>query len=943
MCNRKIRGCIVLSSLVILCLCFVSAVSFFAPQNTANALSSTTSTTDIGKILIEDYENNSKKFDAEQLDKLYAQITGIPNATYNDVSSAAKEKRDSEFFFNKNGNKAITLTIDGIVWQAVYLSNNRDKDPILTLWQASSTQTAQWNYHSDSGDANTKIPSNMYSTSMIRTITLNASGRYYTSNDGSGETPVSQDASNAYAKFTMSSVTGSLTDFIDKPANVEWQEKQISHLVNNSAYDFNNDAYGDVGSGGGDFNANWNSGMVNYYGKTDYSAWKNDYIWLPSMTEAGWYEGSFTARGLWNTIALERGNASGDDSWLRSASSGSYSRSDTILADGFGSNNPSTTEFFAVRPAFHLNLKKVEDATLRPFTEPKNISSTYNGEVQTLETLKSDIDWYNSAFADPSIVEVKYLTSTGSELSGDNLPKNKGNYKIQLKILQPKDYSWGDSTGESDVTRIIDFEIVAKKLSVDFKVDNTASPPTATAKPTNLCNGDSGLLNSILRIHYTGTTGTTSYDSYEAPSQVGSYTAKVEIDSSVTGSSNYELDKTYSSAIKIDPQVISMPEIEPEEGSTLWYTYNGDNQYYIVTGYNSSQMEITIADEYVGLFEWDADGESIIVKNAGEYKDALKVTLKNAYNSVTGEGLNVWDATSKDTQDKYLSFTVNKAEIKLDVYTADNKTSNVLNGVIGNSSLDVMIELSSKPLESIGITLTAQATTGSAEPTPISSFNVSSLTTTTSLDISSFKTVRTYAIGVKTDSENYTVTMSRDITLSMKRVNNPNLIWLLRDTNGIPYEVEVDPSTKDVEFDGAKFVYNGKAYSIEVSEPSGYSVQGTIETVLEGTTTALNEIKNAGTYITTVKLVKDGETTSTAYTIKWTVEKAVIDLSNVKWKYDGKLPYNGGAEVKAELEEGSIPEQLEPKYDGNKGGTSVGGSDGSGTVNVTFALKEGYR
>ncbi|MDE7079806.1 MAG: hypothetical protein K2O95_06815, partial [Clostridia bacterium] len=48
-------------------------------------------------------------------------------------------------------------------------------------------------------------------------------------------------------------------------------------------------------------------------------------------------------------------------------------------------------------------------------------------------------------------------------------------------------------------------------------------------------------------------------------------------------------------------------------------------------------------------------------------------------------------------------------------------------------------------------------------------------------------------------------------------------------------------------------------------------------------------------------------------------------------------------EVKAELEEGSIPEQLTATYGGSLGGTSVGGSDGSGTVNVTFALKEGYR
>ncbi|MDE7079124.1 MAG: hypothetical protein K2O95_03295, partial [Clostridia bacterium] len=64
-----------------------------------------------------------------------------------------------------------------------------------------------------------------------------------------------------------------------------------------------------------------------------------------------------------------------------------------------------------------------------PLTIPKAISVDYNGNVQTLETLKSDIDWYNSKYADTSAVKVEYLTSTGSVLSSSDYPKNAGKYK----------------------------------------------------------------------------------------------------------------------------------------------------------------------------------------------------------------------------------------------------------------------------------------------------------------------------------------------------------------------------------------------------------------------------------------------------------------------------------------------------------------------------------
>ena len=131
--------------------------------------------------------------------KLYAQLTGNPNATYDNVVSAAQSTRNSEDFYNQNSNKAITLTIDNKVWSAMYLSTNNDGDPILTLWLASSTETAQWNAHAVNANAN--VPSNMYGTSMIRAITLNNGGTYYTSNSGSGAQTVAQDPSKQLCKI----------------------------------------------------------------------------------------------------------------------------------------------------------------------------------------------------------------------------------------------------------------------------------------------------------------------------------------------------------------------------------------------------------------------------------------------------------------------------------------------------------------------------------------------------------------------------------------------------------------------------------------------------------------------------------------------------------------------------------------------------------------------
>ncbi|MDE5990675.1 MAG: hypothetical protein K2H36_03710, partial [Clostridia bacterium] len=469
--KKKIKGYFALTVILITCLCIVSAMSFFMPYKRTEAISDLQQVKDLGNLLVDNYEGKEKIFDGNQLSKLYSALLSEDGATYADVKSATSGangvKTSEDFRSEYNDGKDLVVTIGGIEWSAMYLSTNRSGDPILTLWQASSTQTAKWNYHSVNANAN--IPSNMYSTSMIRTITLNAGGTYYTSNAGTGATPVSQDASNTYAKFTMDSVTGSLTDFIDKPANVAWQEKQISHLVNGYAYDFNNDAYGNVGSGGGS-NANWYSGMVNYYGKTDYGAWANDYIWLPSKTEAGWCETSYTARGLWKTHALERGNAGGVNSWLRSAHVDYYSIARTLLADGSDYNSPSTTDSFAVRPAFHLNLAKVEEASTAPIPQTKGDTKKYydngNDVVFELDKIGSDYVDINVAATD---MEGNSLSSPSYTVNNSVLSFNANQVGKYVVTVKPKDGEcWADGTNsEKSYTYYLKYHVTPLLFASD--------------------------------------------------------------------------------------------------------------------------------------------------------------------------------------------------------------------------------------------------------------------------------------------------------------------------------------------------------------------------------------------------------------------------------------------------------------------------------------------
>jgi hypothetical protein len=156
--------------------------------------------------------------------------------------------------------------------------------------------------------------------------------------------------------------TEKITDYTDLADRVESGGSERYLLVN--------DAYGTIDDGnwskvGGTQNASGEEVPVynNFQDREGYSDWKNDYLWVPSVTETGSVLGDYghitddVAPGIWNLTAAELSNVGYGSSWLRSGiwdndASGTYGLGYYTL------ESLDITQDY-VRPAIHLNLGTV--------------------------------------------------------------------------------------------------------------------------------------------------------------------------------------------------------------------------------------------------------------------------------------------------------------------------------------------------------------------------------------------------------------------------------------------------------------------------------------------------------------------------------------------------------------------------------------------------------
>ncbi|MDE7348779.1 MAG: hypothetical protein K2N53_03875, partial [Clostridia bacterium] len=196
--------------------------------------------------------------------------------------------------------------------------------------------------------------------------------------------------------------------------------------------------------------------------------------------------------------------------------------------------------------------------------------------------------------------------------------------------------------------------------------------------------------------------------------------------------------------------------------------------------------------------------------------------------------------------------------------------------------------------------------------------------------------------GVSTSNSNYKL-LTADTKLNVTEVTNDgDLSWRLWTDGGSVTSIRIPIGTFSTTYTDT-LIYDGKLRTFEAGTPRGYSVNTSYSKndFVGGYKTEASRSGNdnigisADTYTTYVAIIKDGETEPEIYSIAWTINKALFDLSSVTWKNNGKLQYAGDT-VYAELE--NLPTGLTATCSNNEG-LSVGEG---GTASVRFALTGDY-
>ena len=374
-----------------------------------------------------DTANNTKHFAGENLSKLYAAITGNANATIADINAMMSSSGQiTSADIRAAGGKDIAVMFGDMEWTVTHLTKDSSGNTIATLWQATESATHTWNPWYDAATTYA-YPSNMYSTSFVRADALNSGGNGYVATTGATTlTKVAQKADHKYARLTMPSVNGSLTDFIVKPSAVAYQgteNNNIGGTIGNIGYTLPNEAYG-TPSG----TVNWyvgNGRNLDYSSKSGYADWKDDYIWLPSVTETG---GNESVNGIWALSNNQRSNST--NSWLRSGNYNGAGGAYYLSAAGSSINLYNVANSYAVRPALHLNLTAANNATVYelPIAEVG-----YDGTTHSIQSLLTDNGLY---------YPVMQLDSA-SQLSA----VNADTYKAKVTLPAPLKWAIDDGSG----------------------------------------------------------------------------------------------------------------------------------------------------------------------------------------------------------------------------------------------------------------------------------------------------------------------------------------------------------------------------------------------------------------------------------------------------------------------------------------------------------------
>ena len=385
-----------------------------------------------GATVIDIYDEADNSFSAEGLNDL------ATAAGYDDIIDMIdKATATGTSVASKLSGKVVQLGKDGnsggpeLKWAPVYLSQDTDKNAILTLWLATDIYKSTWSdgTYSENGTKTVNgstIYSNTYDGSFIRHQLNGKTG--WTTNWGSGSNQsnanvqIGDMAKNFYG-------SGELAQYVVTPSRVSWQTGSGSNRMKNDP--------GWIGTNSASYTSDW----------------INDNVWLPSMYEVcdkniavNNTATSFTVNGgLWGVNVGDICSVNNAYAWLRSGNSNTYNSS-YRLAVGYQGTGVEAS--YGVRPAIHLNLTKAFDNLNITAPTADTTNFKYTGGTLT----------YNPKGFISSVMNI-----TGSTASAVGT--------TTVTVTLKDGYVWGDGATEADGTtpKIYTYDFIIAKGIPDVK------------------------------------------------------------------------------------------------------------------------------------------------------------------------------------------------------------------------------------------------------------------------------------------------------------------------------------------------------------------------------------------------------------------------------------------------------------------------------------------
>ncbi|MDE6372560.1 MAG: hypothetical protein K2L61_03340, partial [Clostridia bacterium] len=569
-------------------------------------------------------------------------------------------------------------------------------------------------------------------------------------------------------------------------------------------------------------------------------------------------------------INVETGNKTVSKSYEFEATYSNRSKEDKNYVHNFGYYGfieYGTTYASSMRSTITVSASITQ--TSLKLTAPKNIEIEYTGQELSL----ADVDSAQKAWYDSDLMSLTYPDEM----------KDAGEYQIKASISNDDDVFAGEpdlSNGESDTERVFTFKINKKKIGIQMtdKSDGDGFEVSPNVGAVYIGDTPDSGRAPIFAIAYKNISSGKVYDTY--PTDVGTYTASV----SIVNDCNYELDDTYEKTVTVKAKEIAKPDVGLK---TL--DYNGEERSFTVSGVSD---DVTITPQ-IGSGMTYAD-KQLKAKDVGKYKVVVSLADSGKNTQWVGGG----------TADYEINLEITKATLII--------TFNSVGGWSWNSNIEKMVSITDnrkKDTESLSFS-------ASYDSTPISDINAGE-GKTTNIKIPKLSTkdggyVLSISLNNTGDGKNYNLggvtTQKFNITDKEIKVEDSNIIWFYSNDNK---EIQLDSwsseSVFEVTYNGKEFTFAAKTSQLDEDD----------EVVIDKYTTTQSGT-NAGEYTTTVTLTSSkGNLTKSSFTLKWKINKALFDLSNVKWNYDPSNPFKFIEDTFQQVKLMGLPEGVQVEYEDN--------------------------